>query len=149
MIDAAPWFVKLTPRHHALLPFFSSEERYSRCSKACASTCPAARPFPVHSHPSSGPFSCIIPHARFLGFGPPTCSDPTRFEAKARSLICQGKATRRIAKQSSAFETEHKKNGLWIVRKHTPRTLGGGGGEGGFALSYAEHAVVGPLSASA
>lgn len=35
------------------------------------------------------------------------------------------RAKRRNAKQGTAFKTANEKNGLWIVRKHTPRAFGG------------------------
>lgn len=113
------------------LILLSFEERCSYCSEACASTCPATRQlqpsFPIFiCH--LDPFPASYPSARYLGFGPPTCSNPTRFEAKARSLICQGKATRRNATQRNAkqcFQNGARRNGLWIVRKRTPRTFGG------------------------
>lgn len=143
MTDAASWLVKPMRRHHALPHSFIIRREMFTLQQACASTCPAARPLHAHSHSSLGPFSCIIQHARFLGFGPPTCSDPTFFEAKARSLICQGsKATKRKARHR--FQ-----NGARKERPLDSSEAYASDVRGSLALSYAEHAVVGPLSASA
>lgn len=124
MTDAASWLVKPMRRHHALPHSFIIRRGMFTLQQACASTCPAARPLHAHSHSSLGPFSCIIQHARFLGFGPPTCSDPTFLRQRPGPLSARA-AKRRNAKQGTAFKTAHEKNGLWIVRKHTPRTFGG------------------------
>lgn len=138
-IHAAPWLVKSMIRRHALPHFFSLpfEERCSHCSKACASIYTAARPILIHY---MDPFPASYRMRVFLVLDPqPAVVQPVSRQ-RPGPLSARAKTTQCNAKQ--CFQ-----NGARRERPLDGSEACASDVRGGFALSYAEHAVVGPLSA--
>lgn len=92
--------------------------------------------------------SCIIhTECAFSWFWTPNLQCPIPFRGKAQVPYLPGQNERRNATQGGAFKTALAKRSA--SGSFGSISLGRSGGEASFGLSYAEHAVVGPLSASA